>query len=135
MLVAINGKPVFEGSRHDSSFKKLGIPRTDNPSLPCLIAKAGFARGEWIELSGDTVQLDILFGEVSGNITSGLLLVEREGDTYEETFWGQPKWPLFLTKAPGEGEIAEFEGLLIHLEEKMMGSFSIAADAVWKVTQ
>ena len=133
LLVAIDGKPVFEGSRNNSSFKKLGVPRADNPSLPCLIAKAGFARGEWIELSGDSVQLDILFGEVSGNITSGLLLVEREGDTYEETFWGQPKWPLFLTEVPGEDEIAEFERLLSHLEEKMMGSFSIAENAVWKV--
>jgi len=135
LLIAIDGKSVFEGSRNNSSFKKLGVPRADNPSLPCLIAKAGFARGEWIELSGDSVQLDILFGEVSGNITSGLLLVEREGDTYEETFWGQPKWPLFLTEAPGEDEIAEFERLLSHLEEKMMGSFSIAENAVWKVAQ
>lgn len=133
LLVAIDGKPVFEGSRDNSSFKKLGIPRADNPSLPCLIAKAGFACGSWIELGGDPVQLDILFGEVGGNITSGLLLVEREGDTYEETFWGQPKWPLFLTEAPGEDEIAEFERLVGHLEEKMMGSFSIAEDAVWKV--
>ena len=35
LLVAINGKPVFEGSRRDSSFKELGIQRTDNPALPC----------------------------------------------------------------------------------------------------
>jgi len=135
LLVAINGKPVFEGSRRDSPFKELGVPRTDNPALPCLIARAGFACSEWIELSGDPVQLDILFGEVGGNITSGLLLVEREGDTYEETFWGQPKWPLFLTKAPGEDEVAEFNRLVNHLEEKMMGSFSIAENAVWKVAE
>ena len=135
LLVAINGRPVFEGSRRDSPFKELGIPRTDNPALPCLIARAGFACSEWIELSGDPVRLDILFGEVGGNITSGLMLAEREGDTYEETFWGQPKWPLFLTEAPGENEITEFERLVSHLEEKMMGSFSIAEDAVWKVAQ
>jgi FecR-like protein len=135
LLVAIDGKSVFEGSRNNSSFKKLGIPRADNPALPCLIARAGFARGQWIELSGNPVRLDILFGEVSGNITSGLLLVEREGDTYEETFWGQPQWPLFLTETPGEDEIAEFERLVNHLEEKMMGAFSIAENAVWKVAQ
>ncbi|PHR89495.1 MAG: hypothetical protein COA78_35770, partial [Blastopirellula sp.] len=132
LLVAIDGKPVFEGSRHNS-FKTLDIPRTDNPSLPCLIARAGFASGPWVELSGDPVELDILFGEAGGNTTSGLLLVEREGDIYEETFWGQPKWPLFLTEAPGEDEIAEFERLVSYLEEKMMGSFSIAEDAVWRV--
>ncbi|MGB4710422.1 MAG: hypothetical protein WBH28_18265 [Fuerstiella sp.] len=135
LLVAIDGKPVFEGSRRDSSFKKLGIPRTDNPALPCLIAPAGFACSEWIELSGGSVELDLLFGDVGGNITSGLLLVEREGDTYEETFWGQPKWPLFLTEAPGSGEVAEFERLISHLEEKTMGSFSVAEDAVWKVAK
>ncbi|MDB4614397.1 FecR family protein [bacterium] len=133
LLVAIDGKPVFEGSRSDSSFKKLGIPRTDNPALPCLIAPAGFACSEWIELTGDSVGLDILFGDVGGNITSGLLLVEREGDAYEETFWGQPKWPLFLTEAPSVEETAEFERLVEHLERKTMGSFSIAEDAIWKI--
>ncbi len=52
-----------------------------------------------------------------------------------ETFWGQPKWPLFLTETPGEDEIAEFERLVNYLEEKTMGSFSISEDAVWKVTR
>ena len=135
LLVAIDGKPVFEGSRHNSSFKELGIPRTDNPALPCLIAPAGFACSEWIELSDDSVRLDLLFGDVGGNLTSGLLLVEREGDTYDETFWGQPKWPLFLTEAPGAAETAEFERLVDHLEQKTMGSFSIAEDAIWKDSQ
>jgi hypothetical protein len=69
LLVAIDGMCVFEGSRDHSPLKKLGIPRADNPSLPCLIAKAGFARGEWTELSGDPVQLDVLFGEVGWNTT------------------------------------------------------------------
>jgi hypothetical protein len=135
LLVAINGKPVFEGSRRESAFKELGIPRTDNPALPCLIAPAGFACSEWIELGSDPIQLDILFGEVGGNITSGLLLVEREGDTYEETFWGQPKWPLFLTEAPSADEMAEFKRLVTHLEHKTMGSFSVSEEAVWKAAE
>ena len=98
-----------------------------------LIARAGFACSEWIELSGDPVQLDLLFGEVGGNITSGLLLVEREGETYEETFWGQPKWPLFLTEPPSANEAAEFTRLVDHLEQKTMGSFSVSSDAIWTV--
>ena len=133
LLVAIDGKPVFEGSRRDSSFRELGIPRTDNPALPCLIARAGFACSDWIELNGDSVQLDLLFGDVGGNLTSGLLLVEREGDDYEETFWGQPKWSIFLTETPSAKETAEFKRLVNHLERKTMGSFSIDEDAVWKV--
>ena len=135
LMVAIDGKPVFEGSRRESHFKHLGIPRTNNPALPCLIARAGFANSDWIALSGDPVQLDILFGEVGGNITSGLLLVEREGEAYEETFWGQPRWPLFLTEAPTTNEAIEFKRLLDHLEQRTMGSFSVSEEAVWKVAE
>ncbi|MGB1708028.1 MAG: hypothetical protein ACPHF4_09410, partial [Rubripirellula sp.] len=116
-----------------SSFKKLDIPRTDNPALPCLIASAGFACSDWIEVTEEPLQLDILFGEVGGRITSGLLLIEREGDNYEETFWGQPKWPLFLTESLGDKEMTELNRLREHMEEKTMGSFSIAEDAIWKV--
>ena len=133
LMVAINGMPVFEGSRRDSSFKKLDIPRTDNPALPCLIASAGFACSDWIEVTDEPLQLDILFGEVGGRITSGLLLIEREGDNYEETFWGQPRWPLFLTESLGDKEMTELNRLREHMEEKTMGSFSIAEDAIWKV--
>ena len=133
LMVAINGKPVFEGSRRDSTFKQLGISRTNNPALPCLIAPAGFACSDWIEVTDEPLQLDILFGEVGGRITSGLMLIEQEGKNYEETFWGQPKWPLFLTESPAAGETSELNRLLVHLEEKTMGSFSIAEDAIWKV--
>ena len=135
LLVAVNGKPVFEGSRRDSSFKELGIERADNPALPCLIARAGFACSDWIELGRDPIQLDILFGEHGGNITSGLLLVEREGDIYEETFWGQPKWPILLTESPTAEEAAEFKRLVDHLEQRTMGSFSVSEEAVWKVAK
>ncbi len=132
LLVAMDGKPVFEGSR-DSPFSEIGIPRTDNPALPCLIAPAGFANGPWIESDGEARQLDILFGEIGGVLTSGLLLIEWEGEAYGETFWGQPKWPIFMTEAPNAAEVAGLESLRGHLEEKMMGSFSIAPDSIWKV--
>jgi len=135
LLLAINGNPVFEGSRRNSSFKELGILRTDNPAFPCLIASAGFACSEWIELEAEPVQIDILFGEIGGDNTSGLLLVEREGEQYEETFWGQPKWPIFLTINPSDDESAEFERLVNYLEQKTMGSFSISEQAVWKVAE
>ncbi|MEM1295252.1 MAG: hypothetical protein AAGH89_07795 [Verrucomicrobiota bacterium] len=134
LLVSVDGKPVFEGSRYDSSFQEdLNVSRTNHPSFPCLNASAGFASGPWIELDGSKVQLDILFGEIYANATSGLLLVECESETYENTFWGQPKWPLFLTETPTSSEVRELEELRLHMEEKLMGSFSIANDAVWKV--
>ena len=134
LLVAIDGKPVFEGSRRDSPFKELGIPRTDHPSYPCLNATAGFACGPWFELGGDKVQLDLVFGEIMNHNTSGLLLIEREGELYEETYWGQPRWPLFLTEIPTGEEIAQLERLRQQMEARLMGSFSISNEAVWGVT-
>ncbi|MEM7600076.1 MAG: hypothetical protein AAF357_01520, partial [Verrucomicrobiota bacterium] len=133
LLVAIDGKPVFEGSRHDSPFTKLGISRTDNPSFPCLVANSGLASGPWIELTGDPVQIDILFGEIDSKQTSGLLLIEREGAAYENTYWGQPKWPLFLTEKPNATEWTELNDLRDHMEAKLMGSFSVREEAVWNV--
>jgi len=138
LVVAIDGKPVFEASR-DSSFSEIGIPRTDNPALPCLIATAGFAHGSWVESKGEALQLDILFGEIGSNpqtgllLTSGLLLIEWEGEDYEETYWGQPRWPVFMTEAPSAVEVAGLESLRSYLESKMMGSFSVATEAIWKV--
>lgn len=134
LLVSLDGKPVFEGSRRDSPFKELGIPRTDHPSYPCLNAMAGFACGEWFELGPEGAQLDLVFGEIMNHETSGLLLIEREGETYEETYWGQPKWSLFLTEILTEDEIAELETLRKQMEAKLIGSFSISNEAVWEVT-
>jgi hypothetical protein len=134
LLVSVDGKPVFEGSRFSSSLREnLDVARDNHPSLPCLNAAAGFASGEWFELGGEPVRLDLLFGEQGGNLTSGLLLVERAGESYEETFWGQPKWPLFLTEPPTKPEITELENLRRHMEEKLMGSFSIVNEAIWTV--
>jgi len=133
LLVAIDGEPVFEGSRRDSPFKELGIPRTDHPSFPCLNAMAGFASGSWFELGSDGCQLDIVFGEIKNHETSGLLLIEREGEIYEETYWGQPKWPVFLTEIPTEEGIAELEDLREQMESKLLGSFSVNDKALWNV--
>lgn len=134
LLVSIDGKPVFEGSRRDSPFKELGIARSDHPSYPCLNATAGFACGSWFELGSEGARLDLVFGEIMNHETSGLLLIEREGETYEETYWGQPKWPLFLTEPPAAAEIAELEDLCEQMEGKLIGSFSISSEAIWNVS-
>lgn len=134
LLVAVDGEAVFEGSRYDSVLREdLDVPRRDHPAWPCLNSGSGFASGQWIEVGDDPVQIDILFGETGGNLTSALLLIEREGETYEETFWGQPKWPLFLTGTPAAAEIVELENLRRHMEEKLMGSFSIPTQSTWSV--
>ena len=134
LLVAIDRKPVFEGSRYDSHFQnELKVPRKNHPFLPCLNARAGFASGKWFEVSDAPVRIDLLFGESSMTMTSGILLIEYQGDSYEKTYWGQPKWPLFLTEFPQEKQLAELDELRIHMEEKIKGSFSVSRDSVWQV--
>ena len=134
LLVSINGNPVFEGSRYDSHFRnELEIPRKNHPALPCLNAQAGFASGGWFEIGHEPVRIDLLFGETSKNLTSGLLLIEKEGDSYEKTYWGQPRWPLFLTEYPEPPQQAELEKLRVHMEKRIMGSFSLSQEAVWHV--
>ena len=136
LLVSINGKAVFEGSRSDSHLRNdLKIFRNNHPSFPCLNSRAGFARGEWITIGEEPVQIDLLFGERSQNLTSGILLIEKEGTSYEKTYWGQPKWPLFLTELPQEKQLVELDELRIHMEENIQGSFSVSNDSIWKVVK
>ncbi len=134
LLVAIDRKPVFEGSRYDSHFQnELKVPRKNHPFLPCLNARAGFASGKWFKVGDAPVRIDLLFGETSMTMTSGILLIEYQGDSYEKTYWGQPRWPLFLTEFPQEKQLAELDELRIHMEEKIKGSFSVSRDSVWQV--
>ena len=125
---------VFDGSRYDSSFRtELGLSRSNHPSLPCLNALAGFAAGEWFTVGEGAVRLDLLFGELTEAGTSGVLLIEKEGENYEKTYWGQPKWPLFLTELPTASEREELGILNLHMERKLMGAFSVSDDALWLV--
>ena len=132
LLVSVDGKPVFEGSRYDSAFREsIDVPRQNHPAWPCLNAQAGFASGPWFDVEDGPVPFDVLFGERRGMLTYGLLLIEREGDPYEKTFWGQPQYPLFLTHEPTASHRAALEQLRSYLEEKLLGSFSIAERATW----
>ena len=136
LLVSINGKTVFEGSRADSHFRnELKVFRNNHPSLPCLNSRSGFARGKWITIGEKPVQIDLLFGERSGNLTSAILLIEKEGVPYDKTYWGQPMWPLFLTEFPSNTQLAELDQLRIHMEENIKGSFSVTPESVWKVVK
>ena len=135
LLVSINGKAVFEGSRSDSHFRnEIKVFRNNHPSFPCLNSRSGFARGKWMNIGEEPVQIDLLFGERSENLTSGILLIEKEGVPYDKTYWGQPMWPLFLTEFPSNAQLAELDQLRMHMEENIKGSFSVSEDAVWKVT-
>lgn len=136
LLVAINGKAVLNGSRFDTALREeLAVKSQRHPSFPCLNAQAGIASGEWIELGDEPVRIDILFGEMGNRFTSGILMVEREGDEYPHTYWGQPQWPLFLTEKPDGQRATELKQLNDYLENSLKGSFSIREDAIWQVVE
>jgi hypothetical protein len=134
LLASINGELVFEGGRYDSAFRESAIVERNNfPAWPCLNSRAGFAAGPWFEVGTEPIKLDLLFGERQGNLTYSLLLIEREGETYEETTWGQPKWPLFLTRVPNTPQREELENLQGFLDEKLLGGFSINENTIWQI--
>lgn len=136
LLVAINGKPVLNGCRFDTALREeLAVKSERHPSFPCFNSKAGIASGEWIELGDEPVQIDILFGEMGNRYTSGILMVEREGDEYPHTYWGQPQWPLFLTQKPSGQRTTELERLNDYLENSLKGSFSIPEDSIWQLVE
>ncbi|MEM1294572.1 MAG: FecR domain-containing protein [Verrucomicrobiota bacterium] len=134
LLVSVNGEPVFEGGRFDSAFRENSVVARHNfPAWPCLNSLAGFAAGPWFEVGSDPIDFDLLFGERKGNLTYALLLIEREGETYEETSWGQPKWPLFLTRAPTTAQREELVKLQGFLDEKLLGGFSVNEESIWEI--
>ncbi len=136
LLVAINGNPIFDGSRFGSALREeVNVKRKNHPSFPCLNAEAGFSCGEWIEIGDEAVKIDILFGETSNPHTAGLLLIEKEGTHYPQTFWGQPKWPLFLTTKPSAKQVAEYKLLNQYLIDGIKGGFTVSRGAVWQVTE
>lgn len=134
LLVSINGEVVFEGGRYDSALRESAVVERQNfPAWPCLNSRAGFAAGPWFEVGTDPVDFDLLFGEKRGHLTYAILLIEREGEIYEETSWGQPKWPLFLTRNPDTSEREVLGSLQGFLDEKLLGGFSVDENEVWNV--
>lgn len=134
LLVGIDGEVVFDGGRYDSAFRESAIVERHNfPAWPCLNSLAGFAAGPWFEVGSDPIDFNLLFGEKRGNLTYALLLIEREGETYEETSWGQPKWPLFLTRVPDQSQRKALGDLQEFLDGKLLGGFSVIDDSIWQI--
>lgn len=135
LLVAINGQQVFEGGIGSSSFgESLSGKRNVRRDYP-FYATGGLVSGEWFTVSEEAVRLDLLFGETENQHTVGLLMIEKEGAHYEQSHWGQPQWPLFLTEWPSEPSRLEMRDLKRFLEENMQGSFSFNKNALWRLKQ
>ena len=64
-----------------------------------LLGNQYLAVGEWIELkAGEAVDMKVLFGEWTGGIFSGMLLVEVDGVEYPTSRSGGPLLPAFKTE-------------------------------------
>jgi hypothetical protein len=110
LCVAVNEKIVLISNWAGMRFPNVPWKTPEGPSMPF----GGGARiyaGDWIDLKGgQTVDLDVLIGELPGNLFASFLLIEKRGETYE-MINGCPKLPIFQlapydTPVPKEGNKA-----------------------------
>ena len=93
--VAINRKVVLEGNRPDTKFPRLGWKEPADKG-PRVAANHLAKYGDWITLkAGEPVDIDILIGERPGGQFHGVVLYEKQGDTYPRTANGEAILPLF----------------------------------------
>ena len=95
LVVAINRKVVLEGNRPDTKFPRLGWKEPADKG-PRVAANHLAKYGDWITLkAGEPVDIDILIGERPGGQFHGVVLYEKQGDTYPRTANGEAILPLF----------------------------------------
>jgi hypothetical protein len=93
MAVAVNGQTVLIAKRGSVVFRD--IPSFDQMGQH-IIQESKLTYGDWMDLKkGEAVDLDVAFGETTGGSSCAILLVQKEGETYEKTEKGFPILPLF----------------------------------------
>lgn len=84
MAVGVNGKTVLVQSFYDGKFSSWKEPAPAE-KIPCWI-KSGLKRGDWFTCKkGEPIDLDIMIGEIPGNLFGAYLLIEKQGATYTTT--------------------------------------------------
>ncbi|HSI87124.1 MAG TPA: hypothetical protein VK970_25275 [Candidatus Methylacidiphilales bacterium] len=112
LCVAVNEKLVLM-----SNWAGMGLPnvpwkKPDVPAQP-FAGSSKIIPGDWIEVKDhETLDLDVLIGELPGSLFCTFLLVEKRGETYE-MINGVPRLPIFQlapyeTPQPGPGQKAPF---------------------------
>lgn len=103
LIVAVNSRVVLNGSRPDTRLPRLNWQETDTVG-PRSAANGLAARGDWIALRADEpVDIDIIIGERPGSSFYGVLLYEKQGETYPLNAEGRIILPLFQTAARPDG--------------------------------
>ena len=97
LAVGVNGKTelvsLFGGHRNDSQWRE----SAPNESIPVWAGK--MKRGDWFACRKDQlIDLDILIGEIPGNLFGAWLLIEKQGAVYP-SIGGHPLLPAFQVRA------------------------------------
>ena len=97
IAVGVNGKTVLVQDFYDGHFSSWKEP-SPKETIPCWI-RSGLKRGDWFTCKKDQIiDLDILIGEIPGNLFGAWLLIEKQGATYP-TNAGKPLLPVFQVRA------------------------------------
>ena len=97
LAVGVNGKTVlvsnFGSMRNYSRWKE------PSPAQNIKVWAGDLKRGDWFSCKKDEIiDLDILIGEIPGNLFGAWLLIEKQGASYPKNA-GQPLLPPFQVKA------------------------------------
>lgn len=95
LVVAVGRQVVLEGNRPDTRFPKLAWKEAADKG-PRVAANQLAKYGQWVTLkAGQPVDIDIIIGERPGGVFHGVLLYEKQGETYPRDERGQIILPLF----------------------------------------
>ena len=102
IAVAVDGKTVLVGNRHDTLLPKT-LANWQPSGKDGSFAGDGYLRpGDWMTLKpGEIIDIDIVVGDRPGGVFNAFLMVEKQGETYETGAGGHPILPI-LQIAPHE---------------------------------
>lgn len=97
LAVGVNGKTVLVQDFYDGHFSSWKDP-SPKEKIPCWI-RSGLKRGDWFTCKKDQIiDLDIMIGEIPGNLFGAYLLIEKQGASYPRNA-GLPLLPVFQVRA------------------------------------
>jgi len=98
LLVRVNGKVVLNASFGDYGRTRYCEWERHEDDYKHYLGTAEAAVGDWFELEpGVPVEMEVLTGELYGNLYCAYLLVEDEDEVYSKNQNGMPNLPIFKT--------------------------------------
>ena len=128
LVVRVEDEIVLEGSwpgSHD--FLSAYWPRTRADSEKYILGFSTAIVGDWIELkAGESLDMQVLIGEVPGGVFQSMLCVEVEGEEYPRNpVMNGPTLPMFKTEEPSDDLV---DVITYHLAE---GAVSVRGGPVF----